>query len=153
MCVHSRAHAHLRTLGTGCFSSSVLWLEATVGLVRSLPFYFPPAIMADAQAGRRRRVANAEDGGRARSVRARMTEAEDRLDSVESTLGRHETRLQYVEAPLRVELHGFSCVREFLRVLRENDMRRAKTAFIPSLCDELREKCGPEVHHLVEEAE
>ena len=28
-----------------------------------------------------------------------------------------------------------------------------KTAFIPSLCDELREKCGPEVQHLIEEAE
>ena len=42
---------------------------------------------------------------------------------------------------------------EFLRVLRGNDVRRAKTAFIPSLCDELREKCGPEVTHLIEEAE
>ena len=50
-------------------------------------------------------------------------------------------------------MRGFSSVGEFLRVLRENDMRRAKTAFIPSLCDELREKCGPEVQHLIEEAE
>ena len=82
-----------------------------------------------------------------------MDEAETRLDTVESTLGRHETRLQYVEAPLRVVLRGFDAVQEFLRVLRANDMKSAKIAFIPSLCDELREKCGPEVHHLIEEAE
>ena len=82
-----------------------------------------------------------------------MTEAKGSLDSVESTLGRHETRLQYIEAPLRVVLCGFSSVREFLRVLRENDVRKAKIVFIPSFCDEFREKCGPEVHHLVEEAE
>ena len=109
--------------------------------------------MGDAPVGCRCRVAHADEGEQGRSVRARMTEAQGRLDSLESTLGRHETRLQYVEAPLRMVLRGLSSIREFLRVLREHDMRRAKTAFIPSLCDELREKCGPEVHHLVEEAE
>ena len=109
--------------------------------------------MAEAHVGRRRRVARAEDPEQGRNVRARMDEAETRLDTVESTLGRHETRLQYVEAPLRVVLRGFDAVQEFLRVLRANDMKSAKTAFIPSLCDELREKCGPEVHHLIEEAE
>ena len=106
---------------------------------RPVPSDFPSDIMADAPAGRRRRVAHADEGEQGRSVRARMTEAEGRLDSVESTLGRHETRLQYVEAPLRVVLRGFSCVQEFLRVLREDDMRRAKTAFIPSLRRTLRE--------------
>ena len=32
-------------------------------------------------------------------------------------------------------------------------MKSAKTAFILFFCDELRDKYGPEVHHLVEEAE
>ena len=151
---------HVHTLACGPWalaflSPGALWLEILPGLVvSSLPLYPFLFNMADAQVGgRRRRAAQAEEGDQVRSVRARMTDAEGRLDTVETTLGRHETRLQFIEAPLRVVLRGFSSVGEFLRVLRENDMRRAKTAFIPSLCDELREKCGPEVQHLVEEAE
>ena len=31
--------------------------------------------------------------------------------------------------------------------------KEPQTALIPSFCDELKEKCGPEVHHLLEEAE
>ena len=109
-------------------------------------------IMAVAPAGCRHHVTHAEDGDQGRSVRACNDDAETRLDSVESTLGRHEARFLFVEAPLRVVLRGYTSVQEFLRVLREHDMRRSKTAFIPSLCDELRDKCGPEVHRLVEEA-
>ena len=90
-CLRTRALANLGHWRV--FSSSVLWLEASVGLDHSLTCYFSLAIMADAQVGRRRRVANAEDGEHARSVRARMTEAEGRLDTVESTLGRHETQV------------------------------------------------------------
>ena len=67
-------------------SPSVFWLEATVGFNLSLTFSIVLVIMADAQVGRCRRVANAEDGEHARSVRARMTDAEGRLDTVESTL-------------------------------------------------------------------
>ena len=151
-------HVHTRTCdpwALALLSPGVLWLETLRGLaVSSLPLSTVFFIMADAQVGgRRRRAAQAEEGDQVRSVRARMTDAEGRLDTVETTLGRHETRLQFIEAPLRVVLRGFTSVGEFLRVLRENDMRRAKTAFIPSLCDELREKCGPEVQHLIEEAE
>ena len=151
-------HAHTLACGPWALAflaPGALWLEILPGLVvSSLPLYPFLFNMADAQVGgRRRRAAQAEEGDQVRSVRARMTDAEGRLDTVETTLGRHETRLQFIEAPLRVVLRGFSSVGEFLRVLRENDMRRAKTAFIPSLCDELREKCGPEVQHLVEEAE
>ena len=149
-------HVHTRTCEPWALAflfPGVLWLETLLGLaVSSLPISTVLIIMADAQVGRRRRAAQAEDGEQVRSVRARMTDAEGRLDTVETTLGRHETRLQFIEAPLRVVLRGFTSVGEFLRVLRENDMRRAKTAFIPSLCDELREKCGPEVQHLIEEA-
>ena len=149
-------HVHTRTCepwALAVFFFSAFWLGAPVGLDLSLTFSTLLVIMADAQAGRRRRVAQAEEGEHVRSARARMSDAEGRLDTVEMTLGRHETRLQFIEAPLRVVLRGFSSVGEFLRVLRENDMRRVKTAFIPSFCDELREKCGPEVQHLIEEAE
>ena len=53
------------------------------------------------------------------------------------------------EAPFRVVLRGFSCVPEFFRVLRSS----AKTSFIPTFIDELKEKSGPQVSHLIEEAE
>ena len=66
---------------------------------------------------------------------------------------RHETRLQFTEAPLRVVLRGFSCVSEFFRVFRSNDLRAAKTAFIPTFIDELKKRRGPEVTHLIEETE
>ena len=114
--------------------------------------------MAEVPAVRRRRGARAggeggeelEDG---RRVRARVDDAETRLDTMEAQLLRHETRLQFTEAPLRVVLRGFSCVTEFLRTLRSHDLRAAKTAFIPTFIDELKDKCGPEVTHLIEEAE
>ena len=50
-------------------------------------------------------------------------------------------------------LRGFQCVPEYLRLLRSNDLRAAKTAFIPSFVDELKEQSGPEVAHLIAEAE
>ena len=121
----------LANLGHWLFFLSGFWLETLVGLFLSLPLSAVQVTMADAQVGRRRRVAQAEEGEHARSVRARMTDAEGRLDTVETTLGRHETRLQFIEAPLRVVLRGFSSVGEFLRVLRENDMRRAKNSLHP----------------------
>ena len=54
---------------------------------------------------------------------------------------------------LRIVLRGFGCVSEFFRVLRSHDLRSAKTSFIPTFIDELKEKSGPEVTHLIEEAE
>ena len=111
-----------------------------------------PDLMADAPAVRRRRV-RGEDGEQHRAVRARVDDAETRLDSLEAALQRHETRIQFVEAPFRLVLRGFWCVPEFLRLLRPNDLRAAKTAFIPSFVDELKEQSGPEVAHLIEESE
>ena len=116
------------------------------------PFRPSPDLMADAPAVRRRRV-RGEDGEQHRAVRARVDDAETRLDSLEAALQRHETRIQFVEAPFRLVLRGFRCVPEFLRLLRSNDLRAAKTAFIPSFVDELKEQSGPEVAHLIEEAE
>ena len=87
------------------------------------------------------------------SQSARVEDAETRLDSLEVTLQRHETRLQFTEAPLRVVLRGLNCVAEFFRVLRSNDLRAAKTSFIPTFMDELKEKSGPEVTHFIEETE
>ena len=114
--------------------------------------------MAEVPAARRRRAARAggeggEEAEHGRRVRARVDDAETRLDTLEAQLQRHETRLQFTEAPLRVVLRGFSCVSEFFRVLRSNDLRSAKTSFIPTFIDELKEKSGPEVTHLIEEAE
>ena len=114
--------------------------------------------MAEAPAVRRRRGARVggeggEEPEQGRRVRARVDDAETRLDTMEAQLLRHETRLQFTEAPLRVVLRGFSCVTEFLRTLRSHDLRAAKTAFIPTFIDELKDKCGPEVTHLIEEAE
>ena len=103
--------------------------------------------MADAAAIRRRSV-RGEDGEQHRAVRARVHEAETRLDSMEAAIQRHETQLQFTEAPLRVVLRGFKCVAEIVRLLRSHDLRAAKTAFIPSFFDELKEQSGPEVHTL-----
>ena len=50
-------------------------------------------------------------------------------------------------------MRGFACVSDFCRVLRANDLRAAKTSFIPTFIDELKDKSGPEVPHLIEEAE
>ena len=111
-----------------------------------------PYLMAEAPAVCRRR-GRGEDGEQHRAVRARVDDAETRLDSLEATLQRHETRIQFVEAPFRLVLRGFRCVPEFLCLLRSNDLRAAKTAFIPSFVDELKEQSGPEVAHLIEEAE
>ena len=101
----------------------------------------------------RRRSARGEGGEQHRAVRARVDEAETRLDSLEAALQRHETRLQFTEAPLRVVLRGFKCVAEFFRLLRSHDLRAAKMVFIPRFVDELKEQSGPEVAHLIEEAE
>ena len=108
--------------------------------------------MAEAPAIRRRRV-RGEEGEQHRAVRARVDDAETRLDSIEAATQRHETRLQFTEVPLRVVLRGFKCVAEFFRLLRSHDLRAAKTAFIPSFFDELKEQSGPEVTRLSEEAE
>ena len=99
LCARARAYAYLRTLGIGfSFSRSALAQDLTRFGSFVPPPFFCPIIMADAQAGRRRRAAQAEEGEHVRSVRARMTDAEGRLDTVETTLGRHETRLQFIEA-------------------------------------------------------
>ena len=92
-------------------------------------------------------------GGSNIAVRARVDEAETRLDSLEAALQRHGTKFQFTEAPRRVVLRGFKGVAEFFRLLRSHDLRAAKTAFIPSFFDELKEQSGPEVTHLIEEAE
>ena len=82
----------------------------------------------------RRRRGRGEEGEQHRAVRARVDDAETRLDSLEAALQRHKTRIQFVEAPFRLVLRGFKCVPEFLRLLRSNDLRAAKTAFIPKSC-------------------
>ena len=47
----------------------------------------------------------------------------------------------------------FGACPNFSAYFRSNDLRAAKSAFIPSFVDELKEQSGPEVAHLIEEAE
>ena len=135
-------------------SSALIAPLASSPCSRDIPLLVrpPPYLMAEAPVARRRR-GRGEDGEQHRAVRARVDDAETRLDSLEAALQRHETRIQFVEAPCRLVLRGFRCVPEFLRLLRSNDLRAAKTAFIPSFVDELKEQSGPEVAHLIEESE
>ena len=108
--------------------------------------------MAEAAANqgdvRRRRAERQEE---VRNVRQRMDEAETHLDEVDSRLRGHETRIKCLEAPYRVVPRGFDSVRAFLTTLDAGDFKGAKTAFIPSFIQELREKTGPEVTELAEE--
>ena len=102
----------------------------------SFPTLFFP--MAEVPAVRRRRGARAggeggEEPEHGRRVRARVDDAETRLDTMEAQLLRHETRLQFTEAPLRVVLRGFSCVTEFLRTLRSHDLACCKDRLHPHL--------------------
>ena len=80
-----------------------------------------------------------------------MDEAETRLDEVDTRLRGYETRLKCLEAPYRVVLRGFESVRAFLSTLDAGDFKGAKTVFIPSFIQELRDRTGPEVNQLVEE--
>ena len=113
--------------------------------------------MADAPAGqvqgdrRRRAEVRADRDQEARNVRQRLDETETRLDGVDSRLRGHETRLKCLEAPYRIVLRGFTAVREFLAIFDGGDFKGAKTAFIPSFIQELRDKSGPEVTQLIEE--
>ena len=113
--------------------------------------------MADAPAaqgqGERRRRADirADRDNEVRNVRQRPDETETRLDGVDSRLRGHETRLKCLEAPDRIVLRGFTAVREFMAIFDGGDFKGAKTAFIPSFVQELRDKTGPEVAQLIEE--
>ena len=113
--------------------------------------------MADAPAvqgqGERRRRADirADRDNEVRNVRQRLDETETRLDGVDSRLRGHETRLKCLEAPYRIVLRGFTAVREFMAIFDGGDFKGAKTAFIPSFVQELRDKTGPEVAQLIEE--
>ena len=60
--------------------------------------------MAEVPAARRRRASRAggeggEEAEHGRRVRARVDDAETRLDTLEAQLQRHETRLQFTEVP------------------------------------------------------
>ena len=137
----------------------ILWLQAVSRLKSYLRLTSPPClfstVMADAQAnqgaGRRRREERQERQEEVRNVRQRMDEAETRLDEVDTRLRGYETRLKCLEAPYRVVLRGFESVRAFLTTLDAGDFKGAKTAFIPSFIQEIRDKTGPEVNQLVEE--
>ena len=117
------------------------WLTSLLCL--PLPLLTFITTMADAPApqgeARRRRAERQEE---ARNVRQRMDEAEVRLDEVDSRLRGHETRLKCLEAPYRIVARGFDAVCAFLATLDAGDFKGARTAFIPSFIQELRDKTG-----------
>ena len=131
-------------------------IETNCSLLPHLLFVCSRA-MADAPAAqnqgdrRRRAEVRADRENEARNVRQRLDDTETRLDEVDSRLRGHETRLKCLEAPYRIVLRGFTSVREFMAIFDGGDFKGAKTAFIPSFVQELRDKTGPEVTQLVEE--
>ena len=62
----------------------------------------------------------------------------------------HDQRISFQESPQRLVLRGFACVGEFFRA-RGGDFPLAKRAFIGSFFHELKENCGAEVTHHLEE--
>ena len=118
-------------------------------------FVSAPKAMADQEAPRRgvrRAAAKADREAENRRVRQRLDEMETRLDWSESVGRSHEQRISFQESPQRIVLRGFACVPEFFRT-RGGDFKVAKRAFIGGFVHELREKCGAEVNHLLDEAE
>ena len=118
-------------------------------------FVSAPEAMADQEAPRRgvrRAAAKADREAENRRVRQRLDEMETRLDWSESVGRSHEQRISFQESPQRIVLRGFACVPEFFRT-RGGDFKVAKRAFIGGFIHELREKCGAEVNHLLDEAE
>ena len=102
--------------------------------------------------GERRAAERADREAMDRRVRQRLDEVEQRIDEAEATHRNHDQRISFQESPQRLVLRGFACVGEFFRA-RGEDFALAKRAFIGAFFQELKEHCGPEVTHHIEEAE
>ena len=86
--------------------------------------------MADHGVAHAKRAAHrADTAEQFRNVRMRIDDVETRLDATVARVDHHELRLGYMEACLKIVLHGFTCVQEFLRN-KDTDYKLAKGAFI-----------------------
>ena len=104
------------------------------------------------RAGERRAAERADREANDRRVRQRLDDFETRLDGAESLGRNHDQRISFQESPQRIVLRGFACVGEFMRA-RGGDFQLAKRAFIGAFFHELKEHCGAEVTHHLDEAE
>ena len=124
------------------------WL---VSLCFSLASLFLP-MAPKVRAGERRAAERADREANERRVRQRLDDFETRLDGAESLGRNHDQRISFQESPQRIVLRGFDCVGEFMRA-RGGDFQLAKRAFIGAFFQELKEHCGPEVTHHLDEAD
>ena len=108
--------------------------------------------MAPKVRGERRAAERADREAAERRVRQRLDEVEQRIDEAEAMHRNHDQRISFQESPQRLVLRGFACVGELFRA-RGDDFALAKRAFIGAFFQELKEHCGPEVTHHIEEAE
>ena len=102
--------------------------------------------------GERRAAERADREATDRRVRQRLDDVEQRIEEAEAMNRNHDQRTSFQESPQRLVLRGFACVGEFFRT-RGEDFPLAKRAFIGAFFQELKEHCGPEVTHQIEEAE
>ena len=102
--------------------------------------------------GERRAAERADREAADRRVRQRLDDVEQRIEEAEAMHRNHDQRISFQESPQRLVLRGFACVGEFFRA-RGEDFALAKRAFIGAFFQELKEHCGPEVTHHIEEAE
>ena len=115
------------------------------------PLPFCCLIMAPKR-GERRAAERADREALERRVRQRLDDVEQRIEEAEAMNRNHDQRISFQESPQRLVLRGFACVGEFFRT-RGEDFPLAKRAFIGAFFQELKEHCGPEVTHQIEEAE
>ena len=108
--------------------------------------------MAPKVRGERRAAERAEREAMDRRVRQRLEDVEVRLEGAESMSRNHDQRISFQESPQRLVFRGFACVGEFSRA-RGGDFPLAKRALSVPFFHELKEHCGAEVTHHLEEAE
>ena len=134
------------------FGLQLLWLQTPYWFCRCFPLPCCPLPMAPKVRGERRAAERADREAAERRVRQRLDEVEQRIDEAETMRRNHDQRISFQESPQRLVLRGFACVGEFFRA-RGDDFALAKRAFIGAFFQELKEHCGPEVTHHIEEAE
>ena len=130
----------------------LLRLRHLGGFAFAFPLLCCIVSMAPKVRGERRAAERADREAAERRVRQRLDEVELRIDEAEAMHRNHDQRISFQESPQRLVLHGFACVGEFFRA-RGGDFSLAKRAFIGSFFHELKEHCGAEVAHHIEEAE
>ena len=150
------APAGVATAGVGPFLFFLVCSSFGSDLLRVVQLLSPSFVvfvtMAPKVRGERRAAERADREAAERRVRQRLDDVEQRIEEAEAMHRNHDQRISFQESPQRLVLRGFACVGEFFRA-RGEDFALAKRAFIGAFFQELKEHCGPEVTHHIEEAE